>query len=200
MQFFGLGNSFDPNRSNTVVSLIIVLGATLLCGFFAALRASTAGELQHQLAGPQSGRQPRSITPAARRVDIPKMDGGTRRLGIPTVADRIAQEVARRYLEPRLEPAFHADSYGYRPGKSAIDAVRRARQRCWRHDWVLDLDVKAYFDSIDLHRHHRDKRERNRKKHEARHFRAKEREIHKGKQRNGNAADDVHLLATNPIG
>jgi isoquinoline 1-oxidoreductase beta subunit len=70
----------------------------------------------------------------------------TRALGIPTVADRIAQEVARRYLEPRLEPVFHADSYGYRPGKSAIDAVRRARQRCWRYDWVLDLDVKAYCE------------------------------------------------------
>jgi len=82
-------------------------------------------------------------------VDIPKADGGTRPLGIPTVADRVAQEVARRYLEPRLEPVFHADSYGYRPGKSAIDAVRQARQRCWRYDWVLDLDVKAYFDSID---------------------------------------------------
>jgi retron-type reverse transcriptase len=81
-------------------------------------------------------------------VEIPKADGGMRPLGIPTVADRIAQEVARRYLEPRLEPAFHADSYGYRPGRSAIDAVRTARQRCWRYDWVLDIDVKGYLDPV----------------------------------------------------
>ncbi len=65
-----------------------------------------------------------------RRVESPKADGGTRALRIPTVADRIAQEVARRKLEPSLEPVFHADSYGYRPGKSAIDAVRQTRQRC----------------------------------------------------------------------
>ncbi|SDR64237.1 group II intron reverse transcriptase/maturase [Rhizobiales bacterium GAS113] len=68
---------------------------------------------------------------------------------VSTVADRVAQEVVRRYLEPRLDPVFHADSYGYRPNRSAIDAVRTARQRCWRYDWVLDIDIKAFFDSID---------------------------------------------------
>ena len=87
--------------------------------------------------------------PPVRQVEIPKDEKSTRKLGIPTVADRIAQMVTKRHLEPLLEPMFHPDSYGYRPGKSAIDAVGVARERCWKYDWVLDLDIKGYFDNID---------------------------------------------------
>ena len=87
--------------------------------------------------------------PPVRLVSIPKKDGGERKLGIPTVSDRVAQTVVKLYLEPLVEPQFHSDSYGYRPGKSAIDAVAMARQRCWRYDWVIDLDVRGFFDNLD---------------------------------------------------
>jgi len=86
--------------------------------------------------------------PPVRAVEIPKRDGSSRMLGVPTVADRIAQTVVRSYLEPEVEPVFHPGSYGYRPGRSALDAVGVCRERCWRSDWVLDLDIRSFFDSV----------------------------------------------------
>jgi len=87
--------------------------------------------------------------PPVRIHGIPKKDGGTRELGIPTVADRIAQMVVKAVLEPKVEPVFSTESYGYRPGKSALAAVGKARERCWKFDWVIDLDIRKFFDSLD---------------------------------------------------
>ena len=87
--------------------------------------------------------------PPVKEVGIPKRNGGVRVLGVPTVGDRVAQTVAKEYLEPLLEPHFDPDSYGYRPARSAKDAVRVTRQRCWKYDWLLEFDVKGAFDNLD---------------------------------------------------
>jgi RNA-directed DNA polymerase len=87
--------------------------------------------------------------PPVKEVPIPKRDKGVRLLGVPTVGDRVAQTVVKSYLEPILDPLFDDDSYGYRPGRSAKDAVRVTRERCWKFDWVLEFDVKGAFDGLD---------------------------------------------------
>ena len=87
--------------------------------------------------------------PPVMRVDIKKKDGGTRPLGVPTVADRIAQTVVKLVMEPLVEPIFHKDSYGYRPNRSAHQALAVARKRCWQREWVIDLDIKGFFDNLD---------------------------------------------------
>jgi group II intron reverse transcriptase/maturase len=87
--------------------------------------------------------------PAVKAVEIPKPSGGgTRILGVPTVGDRVAQTVVAAHLEAKVEPIFHPDSYGYRPNRSALDAVGACRQRCWKYDWVIDLDIRKFFDSV----------------------------------------------------
>lgn len=87
--------------------------------------------------------------PPVKAVPIPKKSGGQRILGVPTVADRIAQMVVKQVFEPLVEPLFYPDSYGYRPNKSALDAIGVTRQRCWKYDFILEFDIKGLFDNID---------------------------------------------------
>lgn len=87
--------------------------------------------------------------PPVRAVEIPKASGGVRTLGVPTVADRVAQTVVAMELERRVEPMFHPDSYGYRPKRSALDAVAACRERCFKNEWVIDLDIAKFFDTVD---------------------------------------------------
>ncbi|MEX3104953.1 MULTISPECIES: reverse transcriptase domain-containing protein [unclassified Streptomyces] len=87
--------------------------------------------------------------PPVRAVAIPKPHGdGERILGIPAVSDRVAQTVVVRHLMRRVEPVFHPDSFGYRPGRSALDAVEKCRERCWKRDWVVEFDIAKFFDSV----------------------------------------------------
>jgi RNA-directed DNA polymerase len=90
--------------------------------------------------------------PDVKAVAIPKPQGGTRILGVPTVADRVVQTVVAAHLMERVEPVFHPDSYGYRPGRSAHDALEAARVRCWRYDWVVEFDIRAFFDTVSWSR------------------------------------------------
>ena len=85
--------------------------------------------------------------PPVKAVPIPKKSGGVRVLGIPTVSDRIAQTAVKMWLEPRLDPIFHRDSYGYRPGKSALEAIAATRRRCWDQDWVVEFDIRGLLES-----------------------------------------------------
>lgn len=86
---------------------------------------------------------------AVREVEIPKKDGKVRKLGIPTLKDRIAQQVLKDYMEKRIDHLFHDNSYGYRPLKSAHDAVEQVRQNCFKQDWVIDMDISKFFDGMD---------------------------------------------------
>ena len=86
--------------------------------------------------------------PPVRAVAIPKKSGGQRLLGVPTVADRVAQMVVKQMIEPDLDAVFLDNSYGYRPGRSALDAVGVTRKRCWEYDWVLEFDIKGLLDTV----------------------------------------------------
>ncbi len=86
--------------------------------------------------------------PPVKGVEIPKKTGGKRMLGVPTVADRVAQTVGKETLEPLLEPIFHQNPYGYRPNRSALDAVGVVRERCWKYDWVVEFDISKFFDTM----------------------------------------------------
>lgn len=87
--------------------------------------------------------------PPVKEVEIPKKDGSVRKLGVPTISDRVGQMVVKMFIEPRLEAVFSSNSYGYRPSKSAHQALAQVRENCWRHNWVIDLDIKGFFDNID---------------------------------------------------
>ncbi|MCH7233100.1 reverse transcriptase domain-containing protein, partial [Glycomyces sp. L485] len=141
---------FDVSKSEVWMAWEQVLSNKGAAGVDAVELSEFADRLQDNLYRVWNRMASGSYHPApVRQVEIPKPDGGVRVLGVPTVADRVAQTVAAKRLEAVCEPMFAEDSFGFRPGRSAHDAVRVGRDRCWQRHWVVDLDIARFFGSVD---------------------------------------------------
>ncbi|WP_345482614.1 reverse transcriptase domain-containing protein, partial [Actinopolymorpha pittospori] len=143
------GKSFDIPRTLIWKAYLKVSDNKGVAGVDGQSLAEFEEDLQNNLFKLWNRMSSGSYFPApVKAVPSPKPDGGTRILGVPIIADRIAQTAVAMILEPDVGPVFNSDSYGYRPGKSALDAVEVCKQRCWRRPWVVDLDIQGFFDNV----------------------------------------------------